>query len=445
MARPSLVKKIRKLSIVPGRRYIDGRQVASRDDTLDRPTRNVAVAAHLRGTEAKRPCKCCSEAHRLHFERCIILAGYMNGRCTNCHWAIDHRSCVFPTSTAGVSQVVVPQYKPALDGAQHPTNTTLDIELLVPSSDRQGVVHSSILVLAKERSPELPPHTSSHTPKSFPAHESLTIATENGNNDANALQRPQKVRSPLCNSQFGRPASESSYEPSITPSNLEELIKARDPIRPFNCPRTERWVLSNYNWNGALAENLEDKPMRLYIDNPSIATPKMNSEEAEDYAWGLVIEIAGLEEEWLADVYSYMREKGQIGAEVEEMKSVITGLQNISKRLVGNIGIVGYNDNCVKSNIGQLRHILSQLTSKEGSKKREEEERFLKERWIKLKDLKAWTGSWISWLLNEDDPEVGYIAVEEYLKRLPKRFCWNNGRKLEDDTISISTFFQQLS
>jgi hypothetical protein len=113
-------------------------------------------------------------------------------------------------------------------------------------------------------------------------------------------------------------------------------------------------MLSNCNWNRALAEDLYNKPMRLYINKQLIATLKMNSKEADNYIWRFVVEFAGLEEGWLADIYIYMRENCQIGAEVEEMISVITCLQNILKGFVGNIRVVGYNNNCIKLNIGQL-------------------------------------------------------------------------------------------
>jgi hypothetical protein len=62
------------------------------------------------------------------------------------------------------------------------------------------------------------------------------------------------------------------------------------------------------------------------------------------------------------------------------------------------------------------------------------------EQWIKLKDLKAWIGSWISWLNNKDNPKAGYIVIEEYLKRLLKRLYWNNRRKLKDNRVFFSIF-----
>jgi hypothetical protein len=57
--------------------------------------RSLALAAHTRGVLAG-PCSRCAGERVVHFAECVVLAGYMQGKCTNCHYANDGRPCIMP-------------------------------------------------------------------------------------------------------------------------------------------------------------------------------------------------------------------------------------------------------------------------------------------------------------------------------------------------------------
>ena len=57
--------------------------------------RTLALAAHTRGVLAG-PCTRCAGERVVHFAECVVLPGYMQGKCTNCHYANDSRPCIMP-------------------------------------------------------------------------------------------------------------------------------------------------------------------------------------------------------------------------------------------------------------------------------------------------------------------------------------------------------------
>lgn len=104
MGRPAELPQVLQLPIVRGRCYSAGNLVPLEAPSEGRPSRDIAQAAHLRGTIAARPCSCCRGSRKRRFKECVALEGRMKGRCTNCHWAMDQRKCIFPTTLQGEPQ-----------------------------------------------------------------------------------------------------------------------------------------------------------------------------------------------------------------------------------------------------------------------------------------------------------------------------------------------------
>jgi hypothetical protein len=99
MAPPSQIKAIHALPLATGSRshlLPNGQHipVGSRE-VGDRPVRTLALAAHTRGVLAG-PCTRCAGERVVHFAECVVLPGYMQGKCTNCHYANDSRPCIMP-------------------------------------------------------------------------------------------------------------------------------------------------------------------------------------------------------------------------------------------------------------------------------------------------------------------------------------------------------------
>lgn len=91
--RPSTVAEIRRLPVIPGRKFQAGATLPLHDETLNTASRSIAQAAHIRGILMPQPCNHCSSGRKKMFAECITLPGYMAGRCSNCHFAMDGRQC----------------------------------------------------------------------------------------------------------------------------------------------------------------------------------------------------------------------------------------------------------------------------------------------------------------------------------------------------------------
>lgn len=96
--RPSTIAEIRKLPVVPNRKYQTGAPVPVHDESLGTASRSIAQAAHIRGTLAPQSCDHCSGGRKKMFAECVTLPGYMAGRCSNCHFAMDGRRCSLAAS-----------------------------------------------------------------------------------------------------------------------------------------------------------------------------------------------------------------------------------------------------------------------------------------------------------------------------------------------------------
>jgi Protein of unknown function (DUF3716) len=149
MARPSTIKKIRKLPIISPRKYQSSNAIQPGDDTLDRPSRNIAVAAHLRGTEPQASCNSCLSSRKRHFDCCVVLQGFMSGRCTNCHWALDNRPCVFLRNQGAAVQVAI-QQRPSY---QAPISNDITRGLLPSTSQHNQQAISRLPLSPQPRSP----------------------------------------------------------------------------------------------------------------------------------------------------------------------------------------------------------------------------------------------------------------------------------------------------
>jgi uncharacterized membrane protein YgcG len=101
MAPPSQINAIRALPLAAGSRshlLANGQRTpVGANEAGDRPVRTLALAAHTRGVLAG-PCSRCAGERVVHFAECVVLPGYMQGKCTNCHYANDSRPCIMPAS-----------------------------------------------------------------------------------------------------------------------------------------------------------------------------------------------------------------------------------------------------------------------------------------------------------------------------------------------------------
>jgi hypothetical protein len=95
MAPSSKLLSIQALPIIPGR-TLNGGTVLVGDAAEELPSRTLSRSAHLRGQISMKACTRCAERAQ-HFGECVILVGYLQGKCTNCHWAQNGIPCVFPT------------------------------------------------------------------------------------------------------------------------------------------------------------------------------------------------------------------------------------------------------------------------------------------------------------------------------------------------------------
>jgi uncharacterized membrane protein YgcG len=125
MAPPSQINAIRALPLAAGSRsrlLANGQHVpVGPQEVGDRPVRTLALAAHTRGVLAG-PCSRCAGERAVHFAECVVLAGYMQGKCTNCHYANDGRPCIMPadddddddddSSSSSSDNTTVPQVAP---------------------------------------------------------------------------------------------------------------------------------------------------------------------------------------------------------------------------------------------------------------------------------------------------------------------------------------------
>src|SRR5438045_3428613 len=55
----------------------------------------LTLTAHTHGVLAG-PCTHCAGEQVVHFAECVVLPGYMQGKCTNCHYANDSQPCIMP-------------------------------------------------------------------------------------------------------------------------------------------------------------------------------------------------------------------------------------------------------------------------------------------------------------------------------------------------------------
>ena len=102
MPPPSQINAIRALPLAAGLRshlLANGQRIpVGPQEAGDRPVRTLALAAHTRGVLAG-PCSRCAGERAVHFAECVVLPGYMQGKCTNCHYANDGRPCIMPADS----------------------------------------------------------------------------------------------------------------------------------------------------------------------------------------------------------------------------------------------------------------------------------------------------------------------------------------------------------
>jgi hypothetical protein len=123
MPPPSQINAIRALPLAAGSRshlLANGQRIpVGPAEAGDRPVRTLALAAHTRGVLAG-PCSRCAGEWVVHFAECVVLPGYMQGKCTNCHYANDSRPCIMPADDddedddddASSGNTAVPQVAP---------------------------------------------------------------------------------------------------------------------------------------------------------------------------------------------------------------------------------------------------------------------------------------------------------------------------------------------
>jgi hypothetical protein len=91
MTLPSQVSIIIAASLPQiGMIYNNGTPITQDITNNPRAVRNIAYAIYLRGALAVPACFACQDPnHKYYFRECVVMAGYMQAKYTNCHWRND--------------------------------------------------------------------------------------------------------------------------------------------------------------------------------------------------------------------------------------------------------------------------------------------------------------------------------------------------------------------
>lgn len=85
---------LKQLCKLPSKRHVEYRPLTKPQGLSDRyANRAEAVVAQSVGIPARRACYRCEDGKNVCFTECVVMAGYFDGACANCHFALRDYGC----------------------------------------------------------------------------------------------------------------------------------------------------------------------------------------------------------------------------------------------------------------------------------------------------------------------------------------------------------------
>jgi hypothetical protein len=379
MGRPAQLPQLLLLPITTGRRYYNGDPIPTTQPKEGRPSRDIAQAAHLRGTIARRMCTCCRDGRKRRFNECITLEGWMKGRCSNCHWAMDQRQCTFP-----------PQRQP---------------EGLHPAS----ILADKHIAQNKDTLPALCPPAPVQCP--VPARHTPVVP------DPSAPQPPPEPIQALW-----------SEDPTIPDPALVRLARSMPLMKPGLVPCVQSWLDNDWRMDGLVAlEEVRRRPVSL-SHRPNCELPC----ERDQTHKGSLIEWLGYYEELRIDHANvvYMERRWTIS---QKRWTKLSKHQDAVKELLGFIGLLQLSGDRVHTR--KLREDLALAATQKMKRKLEVDEAamFSLQKYIKARaiELERWyhecNRHWRR--IGEGGDEHDYIERE--LSCIPFAYCIDSKERNE--------------